>query len=285
MERGGGLVTSYLAGALEGGGLPATWIDIRPLMLTDDRHGRATPYLQALSGRVRECLPPLTAAGRIPITQGFIGATADGVPTTLGRGGSDFTAALLGAALEAERVEIWTDVNGLMTADPRIVPSARTLRAASYEEAAELATFGARVLHPATALPLVRAGIPIVVLNSTHPDDPGTIRAVVDWEMCTIGDPLLDLAASLALTHHERVDGTGYPNRLGGDEIPIEGRIAAIADVFDAVSSDRVYRPAFTPEDARSLLLAGRGRHFDEDLLDLFLGAWDEVLAICSRSA
>ena len=95
-------------------------------------------------------------------------------PTTLGRGGSDFTAALLGAVLDVERVEIWTDVNGLMTADPRIVPSARTLRFASYEEAAELATFGAKVLHPATAQPLVRAGIPIVVLNSTRPDDPGT---------------------------------------------------------------------------------------------------------------
>ena len=164
-----------VAAALEGAGLPATWIDIRPLMVTDDRHGRATPYVQVLTSRVRECLPPLAAAGRIPITQGFIGATAGGVTTTLGRGGSDFTAALLGAALEAERVEIWTDVHGLMTADPRIIPSARTLRAASYEEAAELATFGAKVLHPATAQPLVQAGIPIVVLNSHHPEDPGTI--------------------------------------------------------------------------------------------------------------
>ena len=108
------------------------------------------------------------------MTQGFIGATATGVATTLGRGGSDFTAALLGAALDAERVEIWTDVDGLMTADPRIVPSARTLPAASYEEAAELATFGARILHPATALPLARAGIPIVILNSTHPERSGT---------------------------------------------------------------------------------------------------------------
>jgi aspartate kinase len=164
-----------VAAALEGTGLPATWIDIRPLMLTDDRHGRATPYPQTLAARARECLPALARAGRIPVTQGFIGATAGGVPTTLGRGGSDFTAALLGAALDAERVEIWTDVNGLMTADPRIVPTARTLRAASYEEAAELATFGAKVLHPATAQPLVRAGIPIVVLNSSHPDDPGTV--------------------------------------------------------------------------------------------------------------
>jgi aspartate kinase len=163
-----------VAAALEAAGLAATWVDIRPIMVTDDRHGRATPYMQALADRARECVRPLVDSGRIPVTQGFIGATVDGTPTTLGRGGSDFTAALLGAVLDVERVEIWTDVNGLMTADPRIVPSARTLRAASYEEAAELATFGAKVLHPATAQPLVRSGIPIVVLNSTRPDDPGT---------------------------------------------------------------------------------------------------------------
>jgi aspartate kinase len=163
-----------VSAALQGAGLGATWVDIRRIMVTDDRFGRATPHMPALTARARECLRPLSEAGQVPVTQGFIGATADGTPTTLGRGGSDFTAALLGAALEVARVEIWTDVNGLMTADPRIVPSARTLRAASYEEAAELATFGAKVLHPATAQPLVRAGIPIVVLNSTRPADPGT---------------------------------------------------------------------------------------------------------------
>jgi aspartate kinase len=143
-------------------------------MVTDDRFGRATPYTQVLNGRARECLVPIAQSDRVPVTQGFIGATAEGTPTTFGRGGSDFTAALLGAALSASRVEIWTDVSGLMTADPRVVPTARTLAEASYEEAAELATFGARVLHPATAMPLVRAGIPIVVLNSRQPDHPGT---------------------------------------------------------------------------------------------------------------
>lgn len=166
--------TRLIAAALEGAGVPATWLDIRPIMVTDDRFGRATPYPQVLNTRARECLLPIAQTGRVPVSQGFIGATADGTPTTLGRGGSDFTAALLGAALSASRVELWTDVSGLMTADPRIVPSARTLAEASYEEAAELATFGARVLHPATAMPLVRAGIPIVVLNSRQPDRPGT---------------------------------------------------------------------------------------------------------------
>ena len=164
-----------VAAAMAGAGLPSAWVDIRPLMVTDDRFGRATPYVQVLNTRARDCLGPILEERLVPVTQGFIGATPDGVPTTLGRGGSDFTAALLGAALGAAKVEIWTDVDGLMTADPRIVPTARTLSAASYEEAAELATFGAKVLHPATAMPLVREGIPIVVLNSRRPQLPGTI--------------------------------------------------------------------------------------------------------------
>jgi aspartate kinase len=164
-----------VAAAMAGAGLDTAWVDIRPIMVTDDRFGRATPSTDLLETRAREVFGRTAESGRIAVTQGFIGATTDGRQTTLGRGGSDFTAALLGAALGVERVEIWTDVNGLMTADPRIVPSARTLAEASYEEAAELATFGAKVLHPATAQPLVRAGIPIVVLNSTRPDEPGTV--------------------------------------------------------------------------------------------------------------
>lgn len=164
-----------IAAAMSGAGLDAVWVDIRPIMITDDRFTRAAPRMDMVASRAQSTLAPLAKAGRIAVTQGFVGSTADGRPTTLGRGGSDYTAALLGAALEAERVEIWTDVNGLMTADPRIVPSAKTLTAASYEEAAELATFGARVLHPATAQPLVKAGIPIVVLNSTRPEEAGTV--------------------------------------------------------------------------------------------------------------
>jgi aspartate kinase len=108
------------------------------------------------------------------VTQGFVGATTDGRITTLGRGGSDYTASLLGAALDADRVEIWTDVDGIMTADPRIVPNALVLPVASHSEAAELATFGAKVLHPATQVPLVEARIPCVVLNSFAPEKPGT---------------------------------------------------------------------------------------------------------------
>jgi aspartate kinase len=163
-----------IAAALAGDDVPAEWVDIRPIMVTDDRFGRATPYVQVLNSRARQHLCPILERGVVPVTQGFIGTTATGVPTTFGRGGSDFSASLLGAALRASRVEIWTDVDGLMTADPRVVPSARTLAVASYEEAAELATFGAKVLNPATAVPLVREGIPIIVLNSRRPDLAGT---------------------------------------------------------------------------------------------------------------
>jgi aspartate kinase len=160
--------------ALEGAGLPAEWVDARCLVVTDERHGRATPRMEPIAERAGAVIRPLLALGRIPVTQGFIGATVEGVPTTLGRGGSDFTAALLGAALDAARVEIWTDVDGLMTADPRVVPTARTLAGASYDEAAELANFCARVLHPATQLPLVEKRIPMAVLNSRRPELPGT---------------------------------------------------------------------------------------------------------------
>ncbi len=209
---------------MEAAGLPATWVDIRPIMVTDDRFGRATPVAEAFTARVRECLTPLCRAGRVPVTQGFIGATGAGVPTTLGRGGSDFTAALLGAALPATRVEIWTDVNGLMTADPRIVPGARTLRAASYEEAAELATFGARVLHPATAMPLVRAGIPIVVLNSTSPAQPGTTIGP-SAELERLGDsPIRSISWKRGIT----VINVRAPRMLGA-----YGFLRAMFEVFE----------------------------------------------------
>lgn len=221
----GELCSSRLvAAALEAAGLPATWVDIRPIMVTDERFGRATPSPQTLAARVRECLVPLCDAGRIPVTQGFIGATTQGVPTTLGRGGSDFTAALLGEALRAVRVEIWTDVSGLMTADPRIVPEARTLRVASYEEAAELATFGAKVLHPATAMPLVRAGIPIVVLNSAYPDDPGTTIGT-SAELERLGDsPIRSISWKRGIT----VINVRAPRMLGA-----YGFLRAMFEVFE----------------------------------------------------
>jgi len=213
-----------VAAAMVGAGLAADWVDIRAILVTDGRFGRATPYIQVLNKRAREQLRPLSEAGRIPVTQGFIGATATGVATTLGRGGSDFTASLLGAALEAERVEIWTDVDGLMTADPRIVPSARTLPVASYEEAAELATFGARILHPATAQPLARAGIPIVILNSLHAECSGTTISP-QAELKPMGDsPIRSISWKQGIT----VVNIRAPRMLG-----TYGFLRALFEVFE----------------------------------------------------
>jgi aspartate kinase len=213
-----------VAAALAGAGLEAVWTDIRPVMVTDDRFTRATPYIQVLNTRARESLRPMIDSGQIPVTQGFIGSTAKGVATTLGRGGSDFTAALLGAALGAERVEIWTDVNGLMTADPRVVPAARTLPAASYEEAAELATFGARILHPATALPLVHAGIPIVILNSNDPERSGT-TIEPEAQLDRVGDsPIRSISWKQGIT----VINIRAPRMLGA-----YGFLRALFEVFE----------------------------------------------------
>ncbi len=164
------LVTAALAAVR----LPAEWFDARLVLRTDDRFGGAIPAMSVLRTNARDFLLPLVHGGAIVVTQGFIGRTADGRTTTLGRGGSDFTAALLGAALQVDRVEIWTDVDGLMTADPRIVPSARLVTHATYDEAAELSAFGAKVLHPATQLPLVEAGIPIQIRNTFAAEQAGT---------------------------------------------------------------------------------------------------------------
>lgn len=161
--------------AFRGRGLPAVWVDPREVMLTDDCHGSAEPQLD----RVREVgereLLPRLVAGEILVTGGFVGATSVGETTTLGRGGSDTSAAVLGATMGAEEIQIWTDVDGLMSADPRWVPGARTIPRISFAEAVELASHGARVLHPDSLAPAVRLRIPITIRNSLHPAGASTM--------------------------------------------------------------------------------------------------------------
>jgi aspartate kinase len=160
--------------ALSAAGLSASHVDARSCIVTDARHGQACPDREATNQRVQHIVEPLLSACRIPVLGGFISATADGIPTTLGRGGSDFTAAIVGAALGASRIEIWTDVDGVMTTDPKLCPDARVIRRMSFDEASELAHFGAKVLHPATLAPAMRENIPVYVLNSRHPQNEGT---------------------------------------------------------------------------------------------------------------
>jgi aspartate kinase len=163
-----------LAAVLESAGIPATAIDATRLIVTDERFQSAHPDLDATTLRTRHALEPILDHGQVAVVTGFIAATPTGIPTTLGRGGSDYSAALLGAALPADEVWIWTDVDGVMTADPRLVPDARTIRELSYREVAELAYFGAKVLHPKTIRPVIEAGIGLRVCNTFNPLHPGT---------------------------------------------------------------------------------------------------------------
>jgi bifunctional aspartokinase / homoserine dehydrogenase 1 len=163
-----------VAAALAERGLASQAIEATELVVTDASHGAADPCMDQTRRRCEARLRPVLRQGIIPVVTGFIGATADGVLTTLGRGGSDYSATILGAALEANEVVIWTDVDGMQTADPRLVPGARTLPEVSYREAAELAYFGAKVLHPKTLRPLMHSSIPLWIRNTFAPERPGT---------------------------------------------------------------------------------------------------------------
>jgi aspartate kinase len=155
-------------------GLPASHVDARICVVTDANHTKAVPLFPEIDVRLAHHVKPLLDGRRIPVMGGFIGSTREGVTTTLGRGGSDFTAAIVGAGLNADAIEIWTDVDGMMTTDPRLCKDAHRIRTISFEEAAELAYFGAKVLHPATVLPAVQKDIPVYVLNSRNPSCEGT---------------------------------------------------------------------------------------------------------------
>ena len=155
-------------------GIDAAHVDARDVIITDSQFQKAAPLDDVIEKRAAEKLQPLLAQGKVPVMGGFIASNEAGITTTLGRGGSDFTGALVGGALSSESIEIWTDVDGIMTSDPRVCPDALRVKVISFEEAAELAYFGAKVLHPATILPAVRKNIPVLVLNSRNAACEGT---------------------------------------------------------------------------------------------------------------
>ncbi len=168
------LCAPILSCAIAERGMASRPVEATELIVTDDQFGQAEPLMDETRRRTRERLAPLLERGEIPVVTGFIAATREGVLTTLGRGGSDYTAAIIGAALDADEVWIWTDVDGVMTANPSEAPDARTMREISYSEASELAYYGAKVLHHKTILPVYKQGIPIRILNSFNPENEGT---------------------------------------------------------------------------------------------------------------
>lgn len=164
-----------LAAALQHAGVATAWVDARRTIVTDGAHTSAAPLAPETRDAVAREIVPRVADGRVPVLGGFVGATIQGVTTTLGRGGSDYSAAIIGAALDAREIQIWTDVDGMLTADPRVVANPRVVPHLSFGEASELAYFGAKVLHPSTILPAVAKDIPVRILNSRRPEVSGTI--------------------------------------------------------------------------------------------------------------
>src|SRR5688572_10955236 len=169
------LSSRLLAEVLNHRGVNAQQVDPRHCIVTDDEYTCAAPLMTDTFAKTQQSLLPLLEEGVVPVVGGFVGATREGATTTLGRGGSDYTAAILGAALRSEEIQIWTDVTGVLTADPRIVPDAQTVERLSYSEAAELAYFGAKVLHPKTIQPAIEDRIPVRICNSREPHERGTL--------------------------------------------------------------------------------------------------------------
>jgi aspartate kinase len=169
------LSSSLLAEVLKQRGVDARQIDARRCIITNEEHTAASPLMEETFSHSQRELSPVLKSGVVPVLGGFIAATPHGATTTLGRGGSDYTAALIGAALGVKEIQIWTDVTGVLTADPRVVPEAQTIERLSYGEAAELAYFGAKVLHPKTIQPAIESGIPVRICNSRSPRESGTL--------------------------------------------------------------------------------------------------------------
>jgi len=168
------LSSLIVAASFNHAGIPAAHVDARNLIVTDRRHGQAAPLFAETNAKLMAAIPPL-AQTHVPVMGGFIASNQEGVTTTLGRGGSDYTASIVGAGIGAEEIQIWTDVDGMLTADPTIFPGGHRVETCSFAEAAELAYFGAKVLHPATVLPAIEKNIPVRILNSRRPEVEGTL--------------------------------------------------------------------------------------------------------------
>jgi len=204
------LSSRVLTAALAAAGIPGQWVDARKVIVTDGSHTAASPLLEATRTAATAALLPILDRHTVPVIGGFVGATAEGVTTTLGRGGSDYSAAIVGAALAVEDIQIWTDVDGMLTADPRVVESPRVVDHLSFGEASELAYFGAKVLHPSTILPAMATNIPVRILNSRRPDVAGTtITAEPPGDnrplaaiACKRGITVIDLTSTRMLMAH-----------------------------------------------------------------------------------
>jgi aspartate kinase len=191
------LSSRVVVAALCQAGIPADWVDARRAIITSGDHTRAVPLARETDAALRATVLAAVEAGKVPVLGGFVGSTVDGHTTTLGRGGSDYSGAIVGAGIGAREIQIWTDVDGMLTADPRVIASPRLVPQLSFSEAAELAYFGAKVLHPSTILPAVERNIPVRILNSRKADGTGT---TITAEPAPNSTPLTALACKRDVT-------------------------------------------------------------------------------------
>ncbi len=285
--------SQIVAAALEEDEIPARSVDPRTVLVTDAQHGAAQPDIEATDERLRTRVAPLVADGIIPVIGGFIGATSSGLTTTLGRGGSDYSAALFGAGLGAEEIQIWTDVDGMLTADPQMVSGSRVVPHLSFDEASELAYFGARVLHPSTILPAVRRDIPVRILNSHRPEAPGTRITREPAEAatgpaaiaCKRGLTRLDIASTRMLMAYgflRRVFEVFERYRTPVDVVTTsEVSVSVTIDDrsnLDAIVADLSAFAEVVSEDGMAIVCAvGEGLRHDASLATHLLGALEGV--------
>jgi bifunctional aspartokinase / homoserine dehydrogenase 1 len=201
-----------LSAGLESAGISSSWVEATQLIVTDDCFQSAHPDLKATTQKTQQGLEPILARGQVPVVTGFIAATPGGITTTLGRGGSDFSAAILAAALAADELWIWTDVDGVMTADPRVIPEAHTISRLTYREVAELAYFGAKVLHPKTIRPVIDTPIGVRICNTFNPQNPGT-RLVAEEQ--TFADGVIKAVTAIHGLQMITIEGRGMLGVVG----------------------------------------------------------------------
>ena len=252
------LSSAVLADALSERGVPARLVDARELITTDDRYGSASPLFEITNQKTREAISPLLEDGIVPVVQGFIGSSRDGATTTLGFEGSDYTATIIGAALDAAEIQIWKDVSGLMTADPEIFAGARTVKLCSFAEAADLTFFGAKVLHPKAIHPAARKNIPVRIYNSKRPDAPSTTIAA-DAPKCT------NLIKSIAYKRPITVINASAAS--SSDRSSADDLLHAFVDVL----GQRRIQPLITSVSASSVVVALDSRdlrHGGRDLIE-----------------
>jgi aspartate kinase len=282
-----------LAAALVARGVPAAWVDARRVLVTDAEHTAAMPDMAATTVRTLELVATRTAVGEVPVLGGFIGATAAGATTTLGRGGSDYSAAIFGACLDVDEIQIWTDVDGMLTADPRVVADPRLVPELSFNEASELAYFGAKVLHPSTILPAVAKNIPVRILNSRRPEVRGTIitaegrkdSGALTALACKRGVTVVNITSTRMLMAH------GFLRRLfevferfrtpvdvvTTSEVSVSVTVDNVRRLDDIISNLRTFAEVTTESDMAIVCVVGESLRSDATIFARAMTAIDTI--------